>query len=241
MMNESMITPIAYKAFFRAFVEYQLSDFYAGIGGFYKERGGDPDSLTYFENHWPRFEAMIRICLDNGIEPDSAKQLCELGSFYPYTTLFYKMNALADADMRIDLYDIITREVADAEPYDVDGVRLIDFNLCTERLPDKQYDLIILSEVMEHLPINLFAFEKDVEQLIKPGGHIVVTYPLGGKNAKDYEKFYPERDFERLQEDHVREFTRDTVKLFFKDLQLVAQLDVTYKAYGLITICLYRR
>lgn len=234
-----MIDESTYKAFFRDYVTNRLSDFYIGIGSFYRERGGNPDSLTYFENHWPRFEAMIRICLENGIKPDSVKQLCELGSFYPYTTYYYKMSTLAET--KIDLYDIITREVADAEPYDVDGVRLIDFNLCTERLPDKQYDLIILSEVMEHLPINLVAFEKDVQRLIKPGGHIVVTYPLGGKNAKDYEKFYPERDFERLQEDHVREFTRETVKLFFKDLQLVAQRDVTYKAYGLITICLYQR
>lgn len=231
--------PLGYKEVFRSFVTDRLADFHKGIGSFYLERGGNPDSLTYFENHWPRFEAMIRICLDNGITPDSVVQLCELGSFYPYTTLFYRENS--PAVLPIDLYDIITREVAGAEPYDVDGVRLIEFNLCTERLPDKQYDLIILSEVMEHLPIDLFKFEKEVERLVKPGGHLVVTYPLGGKNAKDYYKEYPERDFTRLQEDHVREFTRETVKLFFRHLQLVAEVELTYKAYGLITICLYRR
>lgn len=230
--------PLGYKEVFRSFVTDKLADFYKGIGSFYQERGGNPDSLTYFENHWPRFEAMIRICLDNGITPDSVEQLCEIGSFYPYTTLFFKNN---NPDTRIDLYDIITQEVADAQPYNVDGVRLIEFNLCIQSLPEVQYDLIILSEVMEHLPINLFKFEQEVQRLIKPGGHLVVTYPLGGKNAKQYGKEFPERDFSRLQEDHVREFTPNTVKLFFNDLQPISQVDVNYRAYGLITICLYQR
>jgi SAM-dependent methyltransferase len=181
---------------------------------------------------------MIDICLKHGTLRGYHDRICEIGSWYPYTTLYWKMH---NSGTRIDLYDIICREIAEAIPYDVDGVKLIDFNLCLDKYPDIQYDLVILSEVIEHLPINLIKFQDDVIKLIKPGGVLLVTYPLGGRNAKNYDKEYPERDFTKLQEDHVREFTGETVKLFFNELTLIDQRDVTYPAYGLITICLYQR
>jgi len=228
-----------YKEQFSSFVLNELRGFYDAIAPFYEARGSSGDSLSYFRNHFPRFEVMISLCLNNGVLPDAIKSACEIGSFYPYTTYYFKTE---NDKIEIDLFDIILREIdAVGEAYNINSVRLYDFNLCTDKLPDYKYDLIILSEVLEHLPINLFKFEKEIISLMPKGGHLVVTYPLHGNNAKDYGKEYPERDFERLQEDHVREFTLETVPLFFNELTLIGSARFRYPAYGKMIACLYRR
>lgn len=225
----------AYKEQFKQFVLQKLPDFYKGIGEFYQKRGGNSDSLTYFENHWPRFEMMIDIARE--IWPESA---CEIGSFFPYTTYFWKCKNPA---LTIDLYDIILRELkGDVKPYDVDGIKLIDLNLCTEKLPDKGYDLIILSEVLEHLPINLMQFSNEVVRLLNPCGYLIVSYPCQGYAPQcGYDKDMTGYDFNFLQEGHLREFTWDTVDLFFTGLSRIKKWELFYKAYGKMVICLYQR
>jgi len=228
-----------YRQDFADFVTTKLTDFYDGIAQFYRERGGNPDSLSYFVNHWPRFEGMLKLCNDNHIDPVTINTACELGSWYPYTSYCWKA---ANSACTIDLYDIIVRELkGQVAEYDVEGVRLIDFNLCTDTLPAKKYDIVVVSEVLEHLSCNVMALCDDIKLLVRPGGHLLVTYPLGGKHARDYGAEMPGYDQTRLVEGHVREFTRQTVPLFFKDMTLVATRDVRYPAYGLIQICLYRR
>lgn len=231
---------------FAYFVTTKLKAFHDGISpwcaarrsAWQKKHNVPVDSLTYFTAHWPRFEAMLKLCNDSDITPDSLSHICELGSWYPYTTYYWKSR---NPKCKIDLYDIIVREVSEVSEYDVDGVRLIDFNLCTESLPDKQYDMVVVSEVLEHLPCNIFALCSDISEIVKPGGFLLVTYPLGGINARDYDRVMDHRDQEHLVEEHIREFTHETADWFFKDLNLVGSCHVEYPAYGLIKICLYQR
>lgn len=231
----------AYPKVFESFVKEKLSDFYKGVGKFYRERNkdGSSDSLTYFRNHYDRFQAMISLCFQNGITPNSLNRIAELGSFYPYVSYCFK---LENSRIEIDLYDIILREHCEpgTKPYSVDGVRLIDHNLCTDEFPDTWYDLVFLSEVLEHLPTNLFVLEHAVMNLLNPGGHLLVTYPLHGKNARNY-RANLEIDKTRLYEGHLREFTDNTVKLFFKDMVKVDETVGRFKAYGRIKLVLYRR
>lgn len=231
---------ISYKDSFRGFVKSNLTQFYVGVGPFYSARNKDrsPDSLTYFNNHYDRFEAMIDLCVKNGVQYLKIASVAELGSFYPYVSYYFKCR---NPEVTIDLYDIILREhcAPGTVPYNVDGVRLIDFNFCIDEFSDVKYDLIFLSEVMEHLPINLFSFAKKVIGILKPGGFLLVTYPLHGKNARDYGTNLKGYDYTKLQEDHIREFTSDKVNLFFKDLTKVAEEEGRFKAYGKIKLVLY--
>ena len=232
-----------YKNDFISFVTSRLIAFHDGISPWCAERRSPwqkrhnvhVDSLTYFLAHWPRFETMLDLCNEARIAPE---QICELGSWYPYTSYYWKV---ASTFCKIDLFDIITREVSEVSEYDVDGVRLFDFNLCTESLPNKEYDMVIVSEVLEHLPCDQYLLCVAISQIVKPGGYLLVTYPLGGNNAKDYGKEMKEYDAEHLVEGHIREYTHETTKLFFNDLTLVSSRDVTYPAYGLIKVCLYQR
>lgn len=232
---------------FARFVTTKLKEFHNGISPWcaarrspwQKKHNVPADSLTYFTAHWPRFEAMIRLCNEAGITADHLWQICELGSWYPYTSYYWKTRISL---CKIDLFDIITRELPEmVSEYDVDGVRLRGHNLCTDPMPDKEYDMVIVSEVMEHLPCDIFRLCDDIERVVKRGGYLLVTYPLGGNNAQGYGESLNAYDHNHLVEGHVREYTHETTKLFFNDLTLVDECDVTYPAYGLIKICLYQR
>lgn len=236
---------IAYKKAFAQFVTERLKAFHEGISPWcaarrspwQKRHNVHVDSLTYFEDHWPRFEAMLNLCNNVGINADDLSHICELGSWYPYTSYYWSTNSLIE----IDLYDIIVREVPEVSEYNVDGVRLIGHNLCMDPLPDKKYDMVIVSEVLEHLPCNIHALCEEISKIVRPGGHLLVTYPLGGRHAKDYRQNLVGYDFNHLVEEHIREYTHETTKLFFNDLKLIGSRDIIYPAYGLIKICLYQR
>jgi hypothetical protein len=226
------MTDLEYIDSFVRFCRERTPDWEAALGDWYQQRSGKRDSTSYFRNHWPRFRSMIGMIDRHGA---ASQRMAELGSFYPYTTLRF-----IEAGRTIDLYDIMPRVIG-APPYSVDGVTLIDFNLCLDQWPQKTYELIVLSEVIEHLPINLREFERRVIALMELGGWLVVTYPMGGKNASGYEREFRDRDWTQPQEDHVREFTGETPGLFFTDLTLVEREDIVYPAYGRIRVCLYRR
>lgn len=234
-----MMTSAQYKDKFSEFVTTRLKAFHDGISPWCAARSKAPtDSLTYFTAHFPRFKTMLNLCQECCVATYSLSQICELGSWYPYTSYYWK---LVNPECKIDLYDIIVREVPEVSEYDVDGVRLFDFNLCTEPLPDKQYDMVIVSEVLEHLPCNIHALCENISKIVKPGGHLLVTYPLGGINAMNYQDALDGYDQDHLVEGHIREYTAETTKLFFTDLKRIGERDVTYPAYGLIKVCLYQR
>ena len=236
---------MTYKEKFATFVATRLQAFHKGISPWcaarrspwQKRHNVHVDSLTYFDAHWPRFEAMIKLCADAGVAWNLS-QICELGSWYPYTSYYWKA---INPSCKIDLYDIIVRELEQVSEYDVDGVRLMGLNLCTDPLPTKHYDLVIVSEVLEHLPCDIHKLCANISGIVQPGGHLLVTYPLGGINAKDYDKNMDQHDHNHLVEGHIREYTHETVKLFFNDLRLLGSRDVQYPAYGLIKVCLYQR
>lgn len=231
---------------FARFVTTKLKAFHEGISPWcaarrspWQKRHNVPvDSLTYFTAHWPRFEAMLKLCIDANVVINNQSQICELGSWYPYTSYYWKSRIPL---CKVDLFDIITRELEQVSDYDVDGVRLRGFNLCTDPLPDKEYDLVIVSEVLEHLPCDIHTLCKNISGIVKPGGYLLVTYPLGGNNAQGYGNAVEGYDQNHLVEEHIREYTHETTKLFFNDLKLGASVDVQYPAYGLIKVCLYQR
>lgn len=235
-----------YQDRFSDFVQSKLTAFYHGLEDWYGARGKTRDSLSYFRNHWPKFEASLTLCTAAGLHGLEMEKVSEFGSFYPYTVYWFK---LQNNDLLVDLYDIILREAeVHAEPYDVDGVRLIDFNLCTDEFTGEgQYDFILLSEVLEHLTVDLVSFQGKVVEQLKVGGHLLVTYPLGAGghppvNPRDYDVDFSGKLGAGMHEGHLREFTVETAAKFFPMLSLVMESGVfRYKAYGRMIAKLYKK
>lgn len=77
---------------------------------------------------------------------------------------------------------------------------------------DAQFDLIICSHVLEHIPEDIKAM-REMRRVLRPGGILLVMVPMYGE--KTYEDFSITEPKDRLahfgQEDHVRKYGRDIV------------------------------
>lgn len=219
-----------YSIEFEKFLRERIPDFFNHMEEGCRKNFVDNTTLAYFHRFMNRFRAMMDYVENHNIRP---KRIADLGSWYPYASYYFK---LKDSDVSIDLYDIIGL-VWNIEPYDVDGVRLHNFDLCKDVFPDEKYDLIFFSEALEHLPCNLFEVEKRVMSILEDGGYLIVTYPCLGDNARDYEKDY---DREGLIGEHLRDFTPATAKLFFNDLKTIEMNDFYFPGYGPTVVAMYK-
>lgn len=88
------------------------------------------------------------------------------------------------------------------------GYGQIDFvsDILNIPVPDKSYDVILCTEVIEHIPDPISAI-KEISRILKPGGTLLITAPLlsglhqepyhfyGGYTKYWYQKFLAESDF----------------------------------------------
>jgi len=224
------MTQEEYRRKFREFVLGPCRPFYEGVKPWQMGEAWHDDSLLYFEQHLPRFWRMVEML--KPVVPGLAGPFCELGSFYPYTLYYF--------GRPVDLYDLVPRVCLTAMPYDVGGVRLQAFNLCTDELPRDRYAVVVMSEVLEHLPCDLLAVQRKVSAAVRPGGYLLVTYPAQyGNEAHGYDRCMG--DSAVLHGGHLREFTAETVAQFFTDLRVVSTEEFTYPAYGRTFAVLYKK
>ena len=87
------------------------------------------------------------------------------------------------------------------------NIKQIEGDISKVDLPSESFDLIVCSEVIEHLP-NYKEVLTEVWRLLKKGGHFIVTVP-NNQRLKIFtcphclKKFY--------QDDHVNSFTQETL------------------------------
>ncbi len=219
-----------YGLLFKAFVKTRLADFYESLKPFYISRVGTYDSMIYFEQQLPRFWKTIQLLERNRIHP---RTVAELGSFYPYATYYFNHKY----GSKIVLHDIIHRS-SGAILYDVGDIKLLDHNIVTD--PIGEYDLYVFSMVIEHLPCNLYAYCSRLVAAMPVGSYLYVSYPTGGKNAKDYDKELNPNSA-RLFDEHLREFTYRNTSQFFRQLRIVDKERVFVPCAGYSEEILYRK
>lgn len=214
---------------FKDFVQQDLAEYYNKLRPVYLEwtEGKTDDCLSYYNNHIERFEAMEKLIRKNNVDTSS---IAELGSFLPYTSFAFKPDI-------VDCYDIVPI-MFNIDNFQYENYGFYGMNLCKE-LPMKPYTLRIISEVIEHLPCNLIDFQTRLANSMASGEYLLVTYPMHGHNAKDYNVDFGDHDVMRAE--HVREFNNETYKQFFNMLNVVDEADVHYWAYGHIKLVLYRK
>jgi SAM-dependent methyltransferase len=119
------------------------------------------------------------------------------GSILEFHPSYY--NELADR-ANTQRYDVIN-------PHAAEGVTVVA-DLMSEHTPDLdgQYDLILCTQVLEHVP-NPFVAVKTLSRWLKPKGRVIVTVP----SAYPYHA-HP-GDFWR--------FTRDSVQLLFEEWEML--------------------
>jgi hypothetical protein len=178
---------------------------------------------AYFDGHYPRFELGVRMLSEN-LTFDEKSQILELGSplpFYSYPFVKLHCSHAMVLDLSIE------------SPYWFEDIYFDSFNICNDKLAINSWDLIIMTEVWEHLPCNLLEVRNQVVDAIKHGGFLYTSFPLLGKNAsmENYNKVWTP-DFSKSYE-HLREFTEETAREFLDmpELKILAEANVFTNAY----------
>jgi len=102
--------------------------------------------------------------------------------------------------------DYVTQDLAQTPDVEYGKIDIVS-DLTNIPLPDNSVDVILCTEVFEHVPFPLDAL-KEISRLLRPGGLLIFTAPLGsGQHQKPYhfyggytrcwyEKFFPENGLE---------------------------------------------
>lgn len=105
-----------------------------------------------------------------------------------------------------------------------DNIVLTYGNLCTNDFGTNRYDLIITTEVWEHLPCNIINVRDRVVRSMKKNGLLFVSFPLNDRGlVKHFDvQIFPKSTW---YFGHIRYFTEEDVMKLFKQFSVV---DKTY-------------
>lgn len=102
--------------------------------------------------------------------------------------------SLAGKARNIEAIDIADEKVANARRINI--FRNINFrqgDLCSLKFKDNSFDLIICSDVLEHIKDDERAFS-ELARVLKKNGRLLITVPSNsGKNKKTYKEYHHER------------------------------------------------
>lgn len=205
-----------------------------------KETG---DLLKYFDyDHHTRYLDGWNLIAKH-LNPTEGLQVLEAGSPFPFFTYAFASKfdwIVKSFSIEIDKNYVFSK----AKCFVTYG------NLCLDDLGKEQYDFIITTEVLEHLLCSLPRVIKRILRSLKPNGYWLVSFPMGGMNACDYnkdlisydEQFYPESY--NWGAPHRREFTEQTIRDVINDsynLKLLDAVDSHPIAYFYIKQHLYQK
>ncbi|UCH02886.1 MAG: methyltransferase domain-containing protein [Candidatus Bathyarchaeota archaeon] len=172
--------------------------------------------------------------LEKHVQITENTKILEAGSFAPLQTLFFRKKgaSLICCDLHTDLWRI------DETFYH------FRCNLCYDDFGEETFDIVICTEVLEHLPCNLYMVRNKLIRCCKNHGFLLVSFPLKGKLSAPYShEFLQENDW-NTEHDHLREFTESTAIQFLThpELKLVKKQKVyTYGYGGEILVALYKK
>jgi len=166
--------------------------------------------------HRARYEKGIRL-LERHYRSNHSDFL-ELGSPYPYYSYYFyeKYNVrTVSADIGIETWSYNQ------------NISFQKLNLCKDEIRG-YWDVIILSEVFEHLPCNLYRVRDMIYNHLRPHGLILYSFPTLMVSAEPLDKDLP-LDFNK-QYGHLREF-RNLVTPFLQEYNIVERTNCYPPAY----------
>jgi SAM-dependent methyltransferase len=176
---------------------------------------GQESRRSYFEMHQRRFADILRLCRRN--VPDPSARVLDIGrsELTAYLSKFYRNIHTMGLDTSID--DGGHREVSN-----MDTVPHITFNLlhadAVSCWPEcGRFDLIVFSEVIEHLTVAPEFVFAALHSLLADDGVLICTTPNATDIAKRIRLAFGRNPYERLRlysinPGHIREYTRQELR-----------------------------
>jgi SAM-dependent methyltransferase len=159
------------------------------------------DLLTHFTGHGPRFQHHFNLW--KKIEPDlvalGRPGVADMGTPFPFSTMYWATeHGMAVTYCNLQIHTVV-------------GGRVFFEKVNLNRpLPFMgRFGLVVCTEVLEHLSANLYQVRNRLQAMVIPGGYLLLSFPCGGINARDYWRSTPEKFDERCDQ-HEREWTHET-------------------------------
>jgi len=144
--------------------------------GLFEEHGGTDSN--YLKNHFLRFHNTFRrVCSSWSYQENQV--VVDVGAHWLHQSLFYAL-----AGFRVEAFNLPTtfrkdrvRHLANAYGINLTVADELETGECFYGLPKNSVDIVLFTEILEHITFNPVRFWRTIYQVLKPGGRIVVTTP----------------------------------------------------------------
>jgi len=181
---------------------------------------GSVSGGKYFLGHFPRFWKQIE-AIDKYIDFDTDAKVLDCGTTFPFASYYLNLKFGCEVSFCSIDNQLITIN---------NKVKGFHCNICYDDFGTNKWDMVFLTEVLEHLPCNLIKVKEKIIRSIKPGRYLLTSHPLKGKNAHNYDKDL-ELDWNKSH-NHLREFTEQTAESFITELKILEKHIVYTREYG---------
>lgn len=140
------------------------------------KESGDENDLNYFEYHKGRYLRMAKTLYKS--KSPIKIVILNMGSHYLHVTLLFKFLGYEVHSMDVSEFWDLDFVKSRAEKYDLN--KIVDDNFETLNSMSgikSQYDIILFTEILEHITFNPILFWHKIYHLLKPLGLIYISTP----------------------------------------------------------------
>lgn len=142
----------------------------------FEEHGGTDDN--YLGKHFLRFHNTY-LRFSSTWTPSKNQTVVDVGAHFLHQALIYAL-----AGFHVEAFNLPStfkkekvKRLASAYDINLTVAEELQTGNCFDNLPDNSTDVVLFTEILEHIAFNPVAFWEAVYRIMKPGARIVVTTP----------------------------------------------------------------
>jgi len=134
--------------------------------------------MPYLRAHFPRYLATLERFLERW-DRDTTGSLLDIGAHWLHQSLLYSLHgfSVTAVDVPTTFEDPHVRALAEHHRIRLLADPLPEQAEALRTLPDDSFDVVLFTEIIEHITFNPVAMWREIHRVLKPGGHLVVTTP----------------------------------------------------------------
>lgn len=142
----------------------------------------DTGLSDYLSTHWQRFQTTLDLVVER-----APKDILDVGVFPPFVFEAMMINMLPDASLH-GVWEGPAPYAQQIRSHDGTrpefGISLRPANIERDTMPydDASFDFVLGMEILEHLALDPYFFLSQVNRVLRPGGHILLTTPNIGSH-----------------------------------------------------------
>jgi 2-polyprenyl-3-methyl-5-hydroxy-6-metoxy-1,4-benzoquinol methylase len=132
----------------------------------------------YLQRHFPRFAATKQRLLSHRNRA-ARNQVLDVGAHWLHQSVLYAIDGFAVSALDLPAtFDIDSvRSLAKAHSIELLPNADLEYPTALKAVADDTFDIVLFTEVIEHLAFNPVAMWREIYRVMKPGARIVVTTP----------------------------------------------------------------